>query len=259
MWSLPCSRNNRLLLLLLLLHRCVYPVTSFAASPMQQYRGTPPRRQLVRHMTEPNDDESPLLLVRDWDDRAQQIAFVSAFGLLGVGTTGAVMLWNDVAHPLLGDAFYSNIQTTIFPSLFGSIFALVGIAHFVYCDNFARIVPPPGTWGGLWQIPAPGRQRLRISYGAYHSYWTGLVEFFGGLWLLLSSSSLSSQDAHVEAPATLLFFLTIAVTPANLYMFTHNVGPGGKIPTLSYPYGHLARFLLQCGLLSNFWIMMHPI
>jgi uncharacterized membrane protein len=201
-------------------------------------------------------EHSALTLVRDWDDRSQAAAFVSAFGLLGLGTAGAVALWDQIALPLLGVEYFRTIQHTIFPLLFGSIFALVGVAHFVYVENFARIVPPYGTWGGLWRVPAPGHTVLGISYAEYHSYWTGVVEFLGGLWLL--SAGISGDDT-VVAPATLLFLLTVGVTPANLYMFTHNANPGGKIPPLSYPYGHLARFILQCGLLSNFWIMMHPI
>lgn len=39
---------------------------------------------------------------------------------------------------------------------------------------------------------------------------------------------------------------------------THDVGPGGIVPELSYPWGHVVRFVLQCGLLSNFWIVSHP-
>jgi uncharacterized membrane protein len=199
----------------------------------------------------------PVELVRNWDDRSQQVAFVTAFGLLGLGTIGAIALWDHVALPLLGAEYFRTIQHTIFPLLFGSIFALVGVAHFVYVENFARIVPPYGTWGGLWRVPAPGHTALGISYAEYHSYWTGVVECLGGLWLLYAT--LVGEDTAVVAPATLLFLLTIGVTPANVYMFTHHASPGGMIPPLSYPYGHLARFILQCGLLSNFWIMMHPL
>lgn len=202
------------------------------------------------------------------DDRIQQITFIIAFIALGFGTQLCIHLWYTIGMTLLGIDYFYTIQTQIFPIVFGTIFALVGICHFIFVQNFARIVPPYNCWGQLWKVPAPYHTQMNISYEEYHSYWTGMVEFLGGIWLLytgimsdvLSSSSLStSSSAATILPATLLFLLTIGVTPANLYMFTHNASPGGIVPSLQYPYGHIARFILQCGLLSNFYIMMHPI
>lgn len=200
------------------------------------------------------DAVDPSLLISSKDDATQQLAFVSAFGVLAVGTALCVQLWHGPGVTLLGDAYYQQIRSSIFPKAFGIIFAVVGVLHFVFVDNFAKMVPPKGTWGGLWQAPAPFQEELGIqSYEAYHSYWTGVAECLGGIWLLAAGFGLTSTDA----PANLLFLLTIGVTPANLYMFTHDVTPGGAIPRLQYPFGHVARFLLQCGLLSNFWIMGH--
>ena len=206
-----------------------------------------------------NDNNSngpdPSLLIRTKSDTVQQAAFVGAFLFLAVGTHLCIDLWHGPGVSLLGPDYYETIRGTIFPLVFGSIFALVGILHFVFVDNFARIVPPVGTWGGLWQAPAPFREALGIgSCEAYHSYWTGVAECIGGVWLL--AGGLGLTDTTV--PANLLFLLTIGVTPANLYMFTHDADPGGSVPRLQYPFGHLARFVVQCGLLSNFWIMGHP-
>jgi uncharacterized membrane protein len=185
----------------------------------------------------------------------QQFTFLAAFVALGLGTQVCIQAWYTGGIALLGPQYFYTIQTQIFPIVFGSIFAIVGVCHFRFVDNFARIVPPYNGWGGLWKVPAPFHTQMNITYEEYHSYWTGIVEFLGGVWLLYTGIISSSSII----PATILFGLTIGVTPANLYMFTHNASPGGQIPSLQYPFGHLARFMVQCGLLSNFYIMMHPI
>ena len=192
-------------------------------------------------------------MMEDW---IQQATFVTAFVLLGVGTQLCIQLWYSVGIDIVGADYFYSIQTKLFPMAFGAIFALVGIAHFVFVENFARIVPPYNCWGQLWKVPAPFHRQMNVSYEEYHSYWSGIVECVGGIWLFYSGivPSLSST-----VPATILFALTIGVTPANLFMFTHNASPGGIVPPLQYPFGHIARFVIQCGLLSNFYIMMHPI
>ena len=199
--------------------------------------------------TEP--DPSQLLSSRD--ETTQQLAFATIFALLGLGTALCVQLWHSETAQRLCELVggYSTIRTQIFPLLFGSIFAVVGVLHFVFVENFARIVPPRQTWG-FWNAPAPFQKELGIvSYEYYHSYWTGIAESVGGLWLVAAGMGYTELDL----PAFLLFLLTLAVYPANLYMFTHDADPGGAIPKLDYPFGHLARFVIQCGLLSNFWIM----
>jgi uncharacterized membrane protein len=200
-----------------------------------------------------DEKPDPSILISSKDDLTQQLVFFSAFALLAAGTNLCINLWHGPGLQLLGTQGYAFIRETIFPIAFGAIFALVGVAHFVFVENFARIVPPPGTWGGLWNAPAPFAQELGVSYEEYHSYWSGIVEFVGGIWLLAGGLGLTSS----EEPANLLFLLTIAVTPANLYMFTHDAEPGGSAPRLEYPWGHFTRFIIQCGLLSNFWIMAH--
>jgi len=205
-----------------------------------------------------DDRPDPSILISAKDDTTQQLVFASAFALLAVGTNVCIQLWNGpgelLCEAMLGAGGYETIRGTIFPIAFGSIFAIVGVLHFVFVENFARIVPPKGTWGGLWQVPAPFQEKLGISYEYYHSYLSGVAEIVGGLWLLAGGLGFTS----VELPAFLLFLLTIAVYAANLYMFTHDKDPGEAVPRLSYPAGHIARFVLQCGLLSNFWIVANP-
>jgi uncharacterized membrane protein len=243
-----------------LLYRQMHLQTSDRVGMVQRRRATRGMRhndsknKLALSLDSRNDDDGPdpSLLICSRDDATQRSAFVLSFAALAIGTKICILLWYGPGLALLGSDNFAGIRETVFPIVFGSIFAIVGVLHFVFVDNFARIVPPVGTWGGLWQAPAPFREKLGVSYEEYHSYWTGVVEFVGGLWLLASGLDF---DTPTETPAFLLFLLTIAVTPANLYMFTHDATPGGAVPRLAYPAGHAARFILQCGLLSNFWIM----
>lgn len=133
---------------------------------------------------------------------------------LALGTFVCVQLWYGAAQSLLGTEYFSSICERIFPIAFGVIFSAVGLSHFVFVENFSRIVPPKGAWGGLWQLPAPFSEQLGIPYADYQSYLSGTLEFIGGIWLL--AGGLGYTDP--SQPGLLLFLLTIAVTPANLYM-----------------------------------------
>ena len=224
-------------------------------SPRMQRRNARLRIRMGATANNENSRPDPSILVASKDAKTQQIVFCGAFVALAVGTLVCINLWDGpgaaLAEYTLGNDGFNLLRTTIFPIIFGSIFAAVGVLHFVFKDNFAQITPPRGTWGGLWQAPSPFAEQLGVTYEEYHTYWTGIAEFVGGLWLL--AGGLGWTDVHL--PAALLFALTVAVTPANLYMFTHDATPGGSIPRLPYPEGHLARFVVQCGLLSNFFIV----
>jgi uncharacterized membrane protein len=203
--------------------------------------------------TQNNEGPDPSVLIAAKDDTTQQVAVAAAFAALAVGTAACIHLWHGPGAALLGPEGFETVRGTVFPIAFGTIFATVGVLHFVFVDNFAAIVPPRGTWGGLWQVPAPFADELGVTYGQYHAYWSGIAEFVGGLSLLAGGLGLTGDNTQL--PAVLLFLLTVGVTPANLFMFTHDAHPGGNVPRLAYPAGHIARFVLQCGLLSNFWIM----
>ena len=92
--------------------------------------------------------------------------------------------------------------------------------------------------------------------------WTGVAEFVLGSWLVLGAGtkllgvsvlpSLLGADPIAEASLG-LFLLTIVVTPANLYMFTHGAKLVGT-PDLGTPE-HTFRFFMQCVLLAMFYEM----
>jgi len=219
------------------------------------HHATLPPTQLSVSNQEDDGRPDPSILISAKDDTTQQLAVAAAFAALAAGTSVCINLWHGPGEALtqatLGPNGFDNLTSTVFPIVFGIIFAVVGVLHFVAKDNFVLIVPPRGTWGGLWQAPAPFAEELGVTYEEFHTYWTGVAEFLGGLWLLAGGLGLTDT----QLPAILLFLLTIGVTPANLYMFTHDAHPGENVPRLAYPIGHIARFVVQCGLLSNFWIM----
>ncbi|KAJ1455974.1 hypothetical protein M885DRAFT_564725 [Pelagophyceae sp. CCMP2097] len=131
--------------------------------------------------------------------------------------------------------------------LLGAVYVAAGFAHFGVQDAFTSIYPPQGTWG-LWYLPGSAE---------FHVAWTGVAEGAGGAALLVGGAARLVDGAPKQlkdlAPigAAALLALTFAVTPANIYMYTHGAimvgaGPPGALD-VSF---HYVRFAAQVVLLS---------
>jgi uncharacterized membrane protein len=127
--------------------------------------------------------------------------------------------------------------------LLGQIFMLAGYSHFTLKKDSENEYPPSGTWG-VWELPGSAE---------FHVWWTGIAEIALGGSLLLGSvyRFATGDESMFHASALALFILTIAITPANLYMYTH----GARLP-MSQPSPpvifHYVRFFLQSLLLAMF-------
>jgi uncharacterized membrane protein len=194
---------------------------------------------------DPNVDPESLVCAKD--DATQQLAFVAIMAGVVLGSFGFVSLY-DWLETILPTSMYKPFYNVL-PFVLSSTFVAAGIAHFALEETFVAFVPPLGSWGGLWQIPAPFSEKLGLSYGQYHSFWSGIAEVVVGLSLIATTAGVVDLG---PIPASLMFLLTLAVTPANIYMFTHNPDVP-EIPPVTYPWGHGGRAVLQCALLGVFF------
>jgi uncharacterized membrane protein len=193
----------------------------------------------------------PTILIAAKDDATQQLAIGAIAVSLIVGTGLVVTVLEWLHYGLLPPGWFELWRDYTWGVPMGLIFVAAGVAHFTLQETFVAMVPPPGTWGGLWQIPAPGARTLNLSYAEYHAGWSGVAEICGGAMLVIAAAS-GGTIVPVPIPALFLLFLTVMVTPANIYMATHDIQPPG-LPPVPYPSGHLVRGLLQCVLLAIFW------
>lgn len=183
----------------------------------------------------------------------QALVVIGIFVGLLVDTYFLVALFGAL-RKALPTGWFENWQKT-WP-IAGIVFMAAGVAHFTAAGAFQSIYPPQGTWG-LWYLPGSPE---------FHVAWTGVAEILGGAGLFGGAAALVAADvAGATAPPLLrqlhalsalgLFVLTLVVTPANIYMYTHGAQMVGLTPgDQPIPVeAHYARALLQVILLSILW------
>ena len=180
---------------------------------------------------------------------AKQAASVAAVwgGLAAVTALSCGAVGPFIAHAFPG---YMAWSRGLWPAL-GLTYVAAGAAHFALPKGFEDMYPHQGAWG-FWSLPGSPD---------FHVKWTGVAEILGGLGM---ASALVTDDTPLSRASALgLFILTVAVTPANTYMWSHNAP--GPLPEnadesmLSMEKeAHLARAALQVLLLSVTWGMAHP-
>lgn len=171
----------------------------------------------------------------------QASIFFGILAILGVLTVPFSSFLDDITMK------YEWVQSWRYTwPLLGAIYAAAGVTHFTLQDAYENIYPQKGAWG-IWYLPGSAE---------FHVKWTGVAEILGGVGLLIgglldafapvyntSPNLLTSAGIGSDSAAALLL-LTIAVTPANIYMFTHGARlpvDGPEVPVA----GHVVRGLMQ--------------
>lgn len=171
-----------------------------------------------------------------------------AVGILVAIGIGASVLSGPVFDAVRG-SFLWNLSRPTWPIL-GIIYLAAGVAHFTEAEGFENITPPNGTWGYFYTPFSPRTNVL----------WTGVVEIFGGAWMLFGAGAAA---AGLNLPAALgpvtsdaaltLYLLTWIVTPANIYALTH--GANFPLDLETPPKAHAIRLAFQSVLLAMLWEM----
>ena len=193
------------------------------------------------------DVTMPLAAVQQLPLPAQAACVTGILVALGAGTH----VCSSVVAPALEAAVPSlfAFSRATWP-LLGLTYVAAGVAHFSLHDEFCTMYPQRGAWG-IWYLPGSA---------SFHVNWTGVAEIAGGLGVLLGATPLASSAPWLGPGAALgLYALTWAVTPANVFMFTHNAPGPGPAGTVIPPAGHAVRFLLQIFLLTTLWGMANPV
>ena len=233
----PSTKSQPLSAFLVATHPNRQPAISDVPKKTKLDSSSPKSNDVVR--------PDPSILLSSRPDLQQRVGVGIIGSSLLVGAFTVSSFWT-----FLKELTGGFLTTSLSALPLGLIFILLGASHFFYKDEYAATVPPTGTWGGLWNVPAPGARDLGLSDAVFHVLWTGVAAIGGGTLLILGGFG----TLPIQIPAALLFLLTLAVSPANIYMFTHDV-PLAMIPPLEYPRDHIARAILQIVLLSLFFNM----
>ena len=190
--------------------------------------------------------------IDEWPQISQAAVFFGTYAALFLTTYPATKVVESFSTSVIGlERWRINVIDSTLPILMGVVYLAAGVGHFTSSQAFQDIYPPIGTWG-IWYLPGSA---------AFHVAWTGVVEVLGGFGLLFSGvrDVFGSEEEEVEEgnttllisfgfikpiSASVLFLLTVLVTPANIYMFTHGAVMGDSMPPLDTAF-HLIRFGVQ--------------
>jgi len=170
---------------------------------------------------------------------------------LGVGTVALSSFLDYITNQ------YEWVQAWRYSwPLLGVIYAIAGVTHFTISEEYENIFPSRNAWG-IWGIPGNAE---------FHVKWTGLVEVIAGLGLLVGGAFDALAPVWYTSPnlftaagldsdsAVALLLLSICVTPANIYMYTHGARlprDGPDVPIA----GHFVRGIFQIILFSILYQM----
>lgn len=198
-----------------------------------------PSRTITHHKASPSG-------IDEWPQIAQAGVFFGSYAALALITYPTTKLLETFSQSaVIGlEKWRIYVIDSTLPITMGLVYLLGGIGHFAAAESFQDIYPPNGTWG-IWYLPGSA---------AFHVAWTGIVELLGGAGLIYTGirDAIGSDDAEEENTlqnfikpicASILFLLTILVTPANIYMFTHGAVMG-DMPPLDLSL-HAIRFAVQ--------------
>lgn len=198
--------------------QCVVPQLRVSTPPVALFGlfkpepTAPPEPVLVRGVGEGRDLPSPSGI--NELPELQQAGVVLAI-LVAIGAGSSIL-----AGPVFDAVRGSSLWDLSFPTwpILGIIYLAAGVAHFTEAEGFENITPPNGTWG-LFYTPFSPRTNV---------LWTGVVEIFGGAWMLFGAAAGAAGVALpgalgpvVSDGALTLYLLTWIVTPANIYALTH--------------------------------------
>ncbi|KAL7509541.1 hypothetical protein ACHAXN_009551 [Cyclotella atomus] len=182
--------------------------------------------------------------IDEWPLVSQTAVFFGTYAALAAATAPTIKLIDGVSKSIGMERWRLNVIVTTLPIILGLFYLAAGVRHFANSQAFQDIYPPIGTWG-IWYLPGSAE---------FHVAWTGMVEVLGAVGLLLGAARDIlglEEDGLVNfikpISAALLFVLTVVVTPANIFMFTHGAVMGDMAPLDTF---HVTRFAVQVLLLS---------